>query len=57
VFVILDNVTNHIQKVGQDSLYVHSVNVEYIRDNILATYDSDYEDVFWDVMPCKLMDT
>jgi len=55
VFVILDNVAN--QKVGRDSLYVYSVNVEYIRDNILGTYDGDYEDVFWDVMPCNLMDT
>jgi len=36
----------NIQKVGQDSLYVHSVNVEYIRDNVLGTYGGDYEDVF-----------
>jgi len=43
--------------VGQDSLYVHSVNIEYNRDNILGNYDGNYEDVFWDVMPCNLMDT
>ena len=57
VFIILDNEAHHIQKVGQNSLYVHSVNIKYIRDNILGTYDGDYEDVFWDVMPYNLMDT
>jgi hypothetical protein len=59
VFIILDNVTHHIQRVGQDSLcvYVHSVIIEYTRDNILGAYDGNYEDVFWDVMPCNLMDT
>lgn len=57
VFIILDNVAHQIQKVGQESLYVHSVNVEYIPNNILGTYDGDYEDVFWDMMPCNVMDT
>lgn len=57
VVIILDNVVHHVQKVDQDSLYVHSVNIEYIRDNILGTYDGDNEDGFWDVMPCNLMDT
>lgn len=55
--ITLDNVAHHMQKVGQDRLYVHSVNIDYIRDNILGTYDCAYEDVFWDVMPCNLMDT
>ena len=57
VFIILYNMAHHIQKVGQDNLYVHSVNIECIRDNILGTYDDEYEDVFRDVMPCNLMDT
>lgn len=57
VFIIHGNVAHHIQKVGQEGLYVHSVNMEYIRDNILGAYDGDYEDVFWDVVPCNLMDT
>jgi hypothetical protein len=57
VFIILDNVARPIQKVGQDNLYVHSVNIEYIRDNIWGIYDGDYEDVFWDLMPCNLIDT
>lgn len=57
VFIILDNEAHHIQKVGQNGLYVHSVNIEYIYDNILGTYDGDYEDVFWDVMPYNLLGT
>jgi hypothetical protein len=36
---------------------VHSVNVENNRDNVLGSYDGDYEDVFWDVMLRNLIDT
>jgi dTDP-4-dehydrorhamnose 3,5-epimerase-like enzyme len=56
-FIILDNVAHNIQKVGKDSLYVHSANVEYTRDSIFGTYHGDYEVVFWDVIACNLMDT
>jgi hypothetical protein len=42
VFIIRENVTQEIGKVGQEDLYVHSANVGYMLKNILGTYDDDY---------------